>query len=73
MDNKWPGFIINNPEFTLMRNSIKLVIKEIYNFGIVNYNPWYTYYPLLPKQYTFYATDGIGMIVIPSLPSTDPY
>ena len=32
-----PGIIINNPESTLMRTYIKLVTKQIYNFGIVNY------------------------------------
>ena len=34
-----PVIIINNPESTLMRTFIKLVTKQIYNFGIVNYNP----------------------------------
>ena len=42
--HKWtisaPGIIINNPKFTLMRTYIKHVIKQTYNFGIVNFNPW---------------------------------
>ena len=38
-----------------MRTSIKLVTKQIYNFGIVNYkyNPLCPYSPLVPKQYIF--------------------
>ena len=55
--HKWtisvPLIIINNPEYTLMRAYMKLVTKQIYNFGIVNYNPWCTYPPLVPKQKTF--------------------
>ena len=36
-----------------MRTYIKLVTKQIYNFGIVNYNAWCTYSPLVPKRDTF--------------------
>ena len=55
--HKWtisaPGIIINNPESILMRTSKKLVTEQIYNFGIVNCNPWCAYSLLVPKQYTF--------------------
>ena len=47
------GIIINNPESNLMRTFIKLVTKQINNFGIVNYNPWCTYSPLELKRDTF--------------------
>ena len=33
--------------------SINLVTKQIYNFGIVKYNLWCTYSPLVPKRDTF--------------------
>ena len=29
---------------------------------IVNYNPRCTYYPLVPKRDTFYATDGTPLL-----------
>ena len=44
--------MITNPESILMRTSIKLVTKQIYNFGIVIYDPWCIYSPLVPKQYS---------------------
>ena len=53
MDNKWPGITINTPVATLMRTSINLVTKQIYNIGIVKCNPWCTYSPLVPKWDTF--------------------
>ena len=31
----------------------KMDFKQIYNFGIVNYNPWCTYSLLVPKRDTF--------------------
>ena len=34
---------------------MELVIKEIYNFGIVKYNPSRTYCPPVPKQKNFSA------------------
>ena len=51
--HKWtisvPGITINSPVATLMRTSINLVTKQIYNPGIVKCNPWSTYSPLVPK------------------------
>ena len=55
--HKWTksalGITINNPVATLMRISINLVTKQIYNPGIVKCNPWCTYSPLVPKRDTF--------------------
>ena len=45
---------IKNPVATLMRTSINLVTKQIYNPGyVIKYNPWCTYSPLVPKWDTF--------------------
>ena len=53
-----PGILINNPKI------IDLFSFKFYGgphkggFGIVDYNPRRSYYPLVPKQYTFNAAKG---------------
>ena len=47
------GLLLTIPNPTFMKTYIKLINKQIYNFGIVYYNPWCTYSPLVPKRDTF--------------------
>ena len=55
--HKWTisahGITINNPVVTLMRTSINFVTKQIYNHGIVKWNPRCIYSPLVSKRDTF--------------------
>ena len=48
-----PGIIINNPIATLMRTSVNLLTKQIYNPGIVKCNPSCIYSPHVHKRDAF--------------------
>ena len=52
------GIVINNPKIMYLLSYKFYVGSHIGRFGIVNYNPRHTYYSLVPKQYTFSATEG---------------
>ena len=51
--HKWtisaPVITVNNPLATLMRTSINLITKKIYNPGIVKHNPWCIILHLCPN------------------------